>query len=527
MAKLPLSYSLLVGAALSTIPINLVSASANERNVEAVQMLREEIALNWNAKSTNARPTGGTGPIGMNYGSLEAEFFDAGEEIRIWFVRDGEHAVLATDIDSSGVPDFVEELSLISEEVAARFKDAGWALPLVDSGRGLPDNGGDARFDIYLLNFGSGSDGVFVKEFCDSTESFRCGGYMAMENDFVGFNFASTSDALRTLFSHEYAHAITAGYFDDLPPWFSEGLATWAENEFADIEADVVRLVSRWYRSPETSLDDSTNPGSGWPYAASAFMVDLSRRFGDTFLRRVLERLATGNARSAAGALDGELAVVGSSLREAWISFTARSWFTGRRARFPADVWLAERMPEITSLNFKFEGAPFVFELGTWSMQAWTSELEADGVIWSACKGREAADLVLLGADGRIVSVAEGDSFALRDDDVLIVSGRPRMSQGVCSELRAAPNTPCDQEDRCQPNCIAANADCDSGCDQLQESCPPTLPSPMPASSTCATSNGGLGFRGFLWAAFSFVWVARTMGAARRKSPSFLFTHEE
>lgn len=492
MANSRLSLCFLMGAAASALPINLVGASAAERNVEAVQILREEIALRWNAKSTGARPTGGTGPIGMNYGSIEAEYVDAGPSLRIWFVREGEHAVLPTDNDSNGIPDFVENLASISAEVAERFQEADWRSPLTDSERGLPDYGGDARFDIYLLNFGGGSDGVFVKEFCESTLPARCGGYMAIENDFAGFDYPSASDALRTLFSHEYMHAISAAYTDNLPTWFSEGVATWAENEFADVEQDVVRLASRWYRTPSISLDDSTNPGSGWPYAASAFFLDLSSSFGASFFRGVHERLADGSSRSAAGAVEGELVDAGSSLREAWVSFTARSWFTGSRARSMPDVWFASRMPEITATLFELGEEPRAFELSTWSMQAWTSVLADDAVTWTACAGREAADLVIIGSDGSIVPVAEGDRFALRAGDVLIVSGRPRLSMGVCSELRVVDDVQCPLDNDCEPPCDSVDEECVSGCEPSTETCGPPAPPPgETSSSSCSTSTGG------------------------------------
>lgn len=103
-----------------------------------------------------------------------------GGRVRVHFVTTTADAVLATDADASGVPDFVEEVALRGDEVLARFAAAGFRAPLSDG-----TLGGDDRLDIYLRDL-AGADGSFGVDSCTDTP-FRCVGDVTMENDFVGY----------------------------------------------------------------------------------------------------------------------------------------------------------------------------------------------------------------------------------------------------------------------------------------------------------------------------------------------------
>lgn len=444
-------------------------AQAQSRDYEAVARLRAELASQAMSKSSGSRPVSGTGPIGMNYGDEPAFSHDGGPHVRVWYAQSGQHAVLPTDDDGNGIPDFVELLAERAETIAQAYDDAGWRRPLRDDTRGLPDDGGDDRFDVYLLDFGQGSDGVFVKEFCEGTPTV-CGGFIAIENDFVGFGYVSIDDALRTLFSHEYAHAIAAAYFDGVPTWWNEGFATWAEFPYGAVENDVIRLTSRWFRTPSIALDDTTQPGSSWPYASSAFVMDLARRFGDGFPREVFERLSDASARSIPGALEAALEARSTTLEETWRSFAARGWFTGSRSRSPQDVWNAAQMPTYPVETVAFE-LPLRVDVPTWSVQALRLDAPSGRVQWAPCEGEEQASLVVVTSGAQQLIEADGTVVELSTSDTLLVVGRPRVSQGLCGQLVEAPDAPacpggdaCDPEPPVTPTPPGDDASKDEGC---------------------------------------------------------------
>ena len=110
------------------------------------------------------------------------ELPDAGT--RVHFTRAGKNAVPAADTNTNGTPDLVESVASVYVEVAAKYHAAmGFRFPVGDLALG--SNGGNERFDIYLVDFGLQADGAFRLDSCTNE---RCIGYVVQENDFVGYH---------------------------------------------------------------------------------------------------------------------------------------------------------------------------------------------------------------------------------------------------------------------------------------------------------------------------------------------------
>lgn len=450
------------------------------RRVEEASRLAPRAIEGRLPKSVGARPVTGHGPIGMNYGAVQAQFIDGGPHVRVWYVEEGPHAVPLADEDGNGVPDFVDLFAELSEGIAARFDDDGWRRPLSDRLRGLPDDGGDERFDVYLLDFGGSADGLFYREFCEEGRPSACGGYMAVENDFVGYGYASTEDAIRTLFSHEYAHAVGAAYADGTPSWWDEGQAVWAELAYGPVEADVRRLMARWFRTPGRPLDSPVQPGDSWPYAASAFLVASADWFGVSILQNTWERLADGSSKSATGALDVALQQVGSSLDAAWSRFAAASWFTGARASAAPDALSIRWGSTFESLKTEplvLTSMPQRIEVPKWSVQAATLTSVAGDVFVQAlgCDDMPAASLTLVSSDARSATpLILGEPARWPRDAALVIGGKTRDGALQCVQLSLvdAPTEPACEEPSCGPSacdtdpCDVGGRDGGEGCSQ-------------------------------------------------------------
>jgi hypothetical protein len=105
----------------------------------------------------------------------------------VHFTKAGTHAVPPADVDASGVPDFVEEVATVYDEVYQRYHvDLGFRTPVSDEGIPI-DNGGDGRFDVYLVDFAGVGDGVFRTDGCGAENPEVCAGYMVQENDYAGY----------------------------------------------------------------------------------------------------------------------------------------------------------------------------------------------------------------------------------------------------------------------------------------------------------------------------------------------------
>jgi hypothetical protein len=261
----------------------------------------------------------------------------------------GVDAVLADDIDGSGVPDFAEEVAAVADDVLSRLEgEHGFRAPLGDGDH--EDDGGDDRIDLYLANFVGGSDGLFVVEEC-SDQPFHCAGFIGMENDFAGFSYPSIELAIRVLVSHELFHAVQSAYDSDQLGVWHEGTAVWVEELLYPEQSDFERLVAGFLSKPFRPFERSVGGfGDSYPYGAAMWPYFLDTRYGGDIVAAIWERCEdTGSDPDFLDAAEAELIARGTTLEAAWIEFTRWNAETGAYAapgRYPDAGRLAAALRE-------------------------------------------------------------------------------------------------------------------------------------------------------------------------------------
>ncbi|MCU0698031.1 MAG: hypothetical protein MUC96_16030 [Myxococcaceae bacterium] len=217
-----------------------------------------------------------------------------GGEFLVHFTRAGRNAVPRADRNDSGVPDFVEDVASIYEDVAVTYQQQ-WGFRIAERDDAVANNGGDGRFDVYLLDFGGNADGAFRTDECTSANRERCIGYMVQENDFAGYGYPSLSEAVKILASHEYFHATQAAYDANQDVVVSEGTAVWATERYDPASSDFENYVRAYLARVDRSID-SVPPGPVPPsaYGTALFFRFLSEKHGDDVVRQLYERLENG-----------------------------------------------------------------------------------------------------------------------------------------------------------------------------------------------------------------------------------------
>jgi serine protease len=253
---------------------------------------------------------------------------------RVHFTRSGRHAVPLADADADGVPDHVAAIARVYDEVLARYASMGFRRPLGDEA--VPDdNGGDGLFDVYLLDFGGGSDGAFRREDCTSA---GCAGYMIQENDFARSSYPSVTYAIRLLASHELFHAVQAAYDDALGSQgsvLSEGTAVWASERFDPALGDLEGLAFGYTSRTDRSLGvDPATAGGAYTYGTGIVFEHLSFLYGDDIVRELWEDLsARSDDAGWPQVLDERLrATHGSSFEASFVALAEWMMFLGARA---------------------------------------------------------------------------------------------------------------------------------------------------------------------------------------------------
>ena len=292
--------------------------------MNAARVAAVALSIAWAAPARAARPT--YEPLGA-----ARTFARPGGPVLVHYAIEGVDAVLPADLDGSGVPDFVEEVADRAAESLAAYAALGFRPPISDDD--LEDDGGDGRLDIYLQEFGV-ADGHFASEGCTEVPH-RCSGHVRMENDFVGYPYATTSLGIRVLVSHELFHAVQAAYDADQPASWAEGTAVWAEEWIYPEQDDFERLVAGFLAKTFRPFERAGGGfGDPYPYGAGLWAHFLALRFGDDVLVDAWEGCeeTAGSDPGFLDVLDGVLAARGSSLAEAWIEFTRWNGATGAAA---------------------------------------------------------------------------------------------------------------------------------------------------------------------------------------------------
>lgn len=224
--------------------------------------------------------------------------YDAGDAIemhdtprfRVFYTRAGKNAVPLADANSDGVPDHVADVGRLYEDVLAFYLGRGYLAPLSDSALG--NNGGDGRFDVYLLDFAGKADGTFSRQSCDGP---RCIGYMIQENDFVGYSYPSATIGNRILSSHEFFHAVQAAYNADLDSVIAEGTAVWSTEQFDPTLSDFEGFIGAFLSAIDRSIDKaSVGPVPAFAYGSALFFQFLGEKLDVAVVRKLYEDCVPG-----------------------------------------------------------------------------------------------------------------------------------------------------------------------------------------------------------------------------------------
>jgi hypothetical protein len=249
------------------------------------------------------------------------EVYDS-DDFRLHFTRAGRHAIDINDNNEDGTPDRLTEIAALYESLDDSYAAAGFQRPVLDD-----NDGGDDRFDVYLVDFGGNADGAYVRERCSPQgEGSACSGFMVQENDFAGYGYPSQSIGHRTVASHEYFHAVQAAYDAGQDAVYAEGTAVWATEQFDSSLLDLERFAGGYLRGADVPL---TSGGGGpvdpFTYGAGIFFQFLTEAYGSAVVPAVIVSTSDGDWVDG---LDAAL-LQQSSFADAFVRFCQWTLVTG------------------------------------------------------------------------------------------------------------------------------------------------------------------------------------------------------
>ncbi|MCC7075056.1 MAG: hypothetical protein IT383_27335 [Deltaproteobacteria bacterium] len=412
--------------------------------------------------------------------------FDSGDDVEVYdtvrfrlhFARAGAHRVPAADTDTSGVPDHVEALGAIYESVLDRYLELGFLAPLGDNGTDADND--DARFDVYLVDFGLSADGAFTVEGCSGS---TCFGYMVQENDFSGYGYPSASYGNRLLASHELFHAVQAAYDHEQGQVIGEGTAVWASEQFDEGLDDYEGYAG--YYLDETNLPLDATGGavvSGRTYGSVIFWQFLTERYGDDAVQRLWAATVDGAGGIADPYwLDVIEGVVGVSFAELFTEFARWTVYTGDRADPSMSFAAGSQLDDVVTTTIELpytEDSFLVFDAG---FQALRADVGGRAQMEAAATG-EVDDVRL-------------QLFAVTDDGVLdavtVEGARGSIDTGTADEVWVQVINTSRAGGAARPGlCIGDAAEVDACLAELSDEPPPDDdPPPAPSCLGCASAG--------------------------------------
>lgn len=239
----------------------------------------------------------------------------------------GTHAAPGADLDSSGIPDFVERLALIADSSWKTIViHLGYLAPPVDDFRG-----GDNRYDIYFQDINA--FGFTQGETAGPAAWNDFSSYIVSHNSFEGFrgNDDPEGDAIgsaKATLAHEIYHAVQFAYDVADETWFMESSAGWIEEIVFDESNDNYNVLPDFFARPEVALT-SNSFQSDRIFGTFIWPIFLAERFDTTLLRQIWEG---ARFKKASEALADTLPVrFGVTRNEAYSEFVSWLHLTGLR----------------------------------------------------------------------------------------------------------------------------------------------------------------------------------------------------
>ena len=321
-----------------------------------------EVKANWERLSARAKQALQQQVERPTY-SFDEYTYDTPEgHFKIHYVRDGDSAVHNPDVDQNvnGHPDWVDTVGMVLEHVwDTEIGILGYKIPPSDSlNPGTADNGGDGRYDIYLLDLAGQYLGYTQGEYFVSLPLPSATSYVVLDNDYIGYGIRHLPlEWFQVTAAHEFFHAVQMGYdgaeYEDVPfrPYWMEMSAVWMEEMVYDDVNDYRGYLPEFFKYPWLSLKTYRNLSDLHAYGSCVWPMYLQERFDTTIIRDIWEgcaQVAGDNAFDPPGESATDKALPeGVSFEDAFREFTVWNYFTGDRARTESYYSEGEDFPQV------------------------------------------------------------------------------------------------------------------------------------------------------------------------------------
>lgn len=250
----------------------------------------------------------------------------------------GSEAPDLTDGDADGVPDWVETVAAVFEEVyQAEVVEMGYRPPPV------------IKYDVYLRDLAASKTfGLTSDDGAPAFPGTSAASYIEIDRAFTDPIFTgdgrySADQLLQITAAHEFHHAIQFGYNYYFDFWYAEVTATWIEDEIYDSVNQLYDYLPSYLTKASTLSLDAPISGNLSEYGRWIFNRHLAESYSPAFIKDIWVRLgamaapASGNDIPMLPVIDSAIQAGGSTLAADFTGF-ARRLYLQNWASHAADI---------------------------------------------------------------------------------------------------------------------------------------------------------------------------------------------
>src|SRR4051812_3436810 len=244
-----------------------------------------------------ARPTQGQGSSNeLEYETAEQKPV-CSDHYCIHYVKTTDDAPPLADANHNGVPDYVETMDGVFENVyAVENVELGWRAPNSDGSKGCHKNAPAncaGKVDVYIKEIGS--QGIYGYSAPDPQQrSNSQAAYLVMDDDYNKTQFPRyEGDPLQPMevtAAHEYNHVLQFGYDTAQDTWMFESTAVWFEDRVYSEVNDYLQYLTSWAQMTFVPLtyfsSEGSDPLNVKVYGDVVWNRWLTKHFGDDILRQ-------------------------------------------------------------------------------------------------------------------------------------------------------------------------------------------------------------------------------------------------
>lgn len=257
-------------------------------------------------------------------------FNSPGGHFAIHYTTSGLDAPNLTDADNDQVPDWVERVAAVFDEVYAyEVTTLGYRPPPV------------GRYDVYLKSLTSEEAyGFTAFDDAPTYPAVSVGSYIEIDSSFTDPMFTvngryTPDQMLQITAAHEFHHAIQFGYNYYFDIWYGEVTSTWMEDEMYDPVNQCYGYLAR-YLPLAGSISLNAGLGNNSEYGRWIFNRYLAERHAGV-VRTAWEKLATLHPSTSPATITGDIQMApvldsvlsssyGSSLASDFFGFAKRAY---------------------------------------------------------------------------------------------------------------------------------------------------------------------------------------------------------